>query len=138
MDRRAAEDHADYRFRKAKLITYKQATGEFRQYAQPNALGYGYAGHGEGKNNPAMEGVHNIGPLPRGEYRIGPAQKHKHLGLAMYLTPKDLHKMLNRGGFFIHLENPAHPGESSEGCPVVSFVLFKLIADSGDHDLKVV
>ena len=31
----------------------------------------GYSGHGEGKNNPAMQKVPNVGPIPVGKYTIG-------------------------------------------------------------------
>ena len=31
----------------------------------------GYAGTGAGRNNPAMENVRNVGPIPQGNYSVG-------------------------------------------------------------------
>jgi hypothetical protein len=77
-----------------------------------------YAGMDVGKNNVAMQGVHNIGPLPAGIYTIGLMAIRHPLGPAMSLTPDPGNEMFGRSGFFIHLDNPAHPGFSSDGCIV--------------------
>ena len=83
-----------------------------------------YAGMNLGKNNPAMQEVHNVGPLPAGVYTIGQLMIHppgdplRHLGPCMSLTPDPATVMFGRGGFFFHLDNPLHPGSSSNGCVV--------------------
>ena len=46
------------------MLTYSQTTGEMRT-ALGELLGTGYAGHGEGVNNPALQSVPDTGPLPR-------------------------------------------------------------------------
>lgn len=85
-----------------------------------------YAGMNLGKNNPAMQDVHNVGPLPAGVYTIGQLMLHppgdplRHLGPCMSLTPDPANVMFGRGGFFFHLDNPAHAGYSSDGCIVAS------------------
>ena len=77
-----------------------------------------------GKNNHAMQEVHNVGPLPAGVYTIGQLMIHppgdplRHLGPCMSLTPDPGNVMFGRGGFFFHLDNPLHPGSSSNGCVV--------------------
>jgi hypothetical protein len=43
--------------------TYKQSTGELDHNGA--AIGAGYSGHGAGLNNPAMQNVHDVGPIPR-------------------------------------------------------------------------
>ena len=40
-----------------------------------------------GKNNPAAQEVHDVGPLPQGQYTISPVHTIPHLGLSMALTP---------------------------------------------------
>jgi hypothetical protein len=59
------------------MWTYKQSNGELLGQHDLNGSGhyvnFGWAGQREGKNNPAMQNVHNIGPLPVGTYTISEA-----------------------------------------------------------------
>jgi hypothetical protein len=69
------------------LNTYEQSTGRWLNDAG-EVLGVGYSGKGELKNNPSAENVHNLGPIPRGLWRIGPPQTAPSMGrFAMPLTP---------------------------------------------------
>ncbi len=78
-----------------------------------------YAGHGEGKNNPALQDKHRIGPLPIGFYIIEEPKDDTQVGkYAMRLTPLPENNMYGRSDFFIHGDNPEHIGESSDGCIV--------------------
>jgi hypothetical protein len=52
----------------AKTYTYRQSTGELK--LDNEVLGKGFSGVGEGKNNGAMQGEKNVGPIPVGDYRI--------------------------------------------------------------------
>jgi len=53
-------------------------------------MGTGYSGLAEGKNNPAMERIHDVGPIPRGSYTIGPEfQSEKHGPVVHKLAPND-------------------------------------------------
>lgn len=103
------------------MIFYEREAGMFSGAV---ALGGCYAGMDIGKNNVAMQSVHDVGPLPAGVYTIGPLMIHppgdplRHLGPCMMLTPDPANEMFGRSGFFIHLDNPAHPGFSSNGCIV--------------------
>jgi hypothetical protein len=82
-------------------------------------IGRGYAGNGQWKDDPAATAEHGHGPLPVGAYKIGRPYDHPHLGQhVMFLEPVPGTDMLGRGGFFVHGENAAHPGESSDGCIV--------------------
>lgn len=86
-----------------------------------------YAGHGDGKNNPAMEGVRGVGPLPRGKYRASEMfENHPHVGqFALHLTPDDETRArivaLGRDpdSFFCHGDSREHPGEASDGCIIL-------------------
>jgi hypothetical protein len=112
------------------MLFYDRTGGCLSQGPDANTLtsvaGGFYAGMNLGKNNPAMQDVHNVGPLPAGVYTIGqlqiypPGDPLRHLGPCMRLTPNPKNVMFGRGGFFFHLDNPAHVGMSSDGCIVAS------------------
>ena len=53
---------------KPKTYTYSQSSGQLKFYGE--VLGTGYSGRDKGKNNPAMQHVKNVGPVPVGEYEI--------------------------------------------------------------------
>ena len=62
---------------------WKQSTGELFLRGSPVTTPFatGYAGYGEGRNNPDMQCVQDIGPIPRGGYTMGLAP------LSLPLTP---------------------------------------------------
>ncbi len=80
-----------------------------------------YSGHGEGVNNPAMESVPNVGPIPAGVYSIGPAKDPvDQLGpIALPLTPIGGQEMFGRSAFFIHGDNAAMDHTASDGCIIL-------------------
>jgi hypothetical protein len=49
--------------------TYQQSTGQMADDSG-KLLTTGYSGAGLGRNNPALQHVHNFGPLPQGIYRV--------------------------------------------------------------------
>jgi Protein of unknown function (DUF2778) len=83
----------------------------------------GYAGGNCGKNpegvdNPADEGIKDVGPLPEGLYTAGALVEHSHLGVdAIPLIPDPSNDMKGRGGFYLHGDT-IPPGNASEGCIV--------------------
>ena len=99
---------------------YEQSTGKFYN-PKGECVSTGYAGgnegkNPEGKNNPAMDGVKQIGPLPAGKYTHGEAIDHSHLGaFAIPLIPDPLNDMKGRGDFFLHGDT-VPSGNASEGC----------------------
>lgn len=98
-----------------------------------------YAGKGPGKNNPDMQDVHDVGPLPVGGYTIGAPYQHPRLGhFVMALTPDPATQLYDRSGFFIHGPNPLRPLESSDGCIVAPLDDRERIFESSDSDLLVV
>ena len=50
---------------------YSQSTGTLTA-PDGSVAGHGYSGHGPGINNPAMQNVPDVGPIPVGMYTIGP------------------------------------------------------------------
>lgn len=104
----------------------------------------GHSGNGAGRDNPNMQNVPDVGPLPRGRYKIGPWVMGLRRGplsslgpVTASLTPVpdangSTSWMCGRFGFFIH--GP----ELSEGCPVQLLSIREAMARSGDDDFEVV
>jgi hypothetical protein len=103
-------------------------------------IGVGYSGgnkgkNPEGKNNPAMQHVHDIGPLPCGEYEVhGPPFDDPRLGkYVMRLIPRPGTNTFGRSGFCFHGDNKTNPGCASEGCPIQSRAVREQVWESGDR-----
>lgn len=123
--------------REIAMWTYTQKTGELSKSGK--VLHCGYSGAGDGKNNPAMEDVHNIGPIPVGKYTIGRwYDTTTHGPYVLPLTPNSKNIMFGRAGFLIHGDSVATPGTASQGCIIMPRSIRELIFQSGDHDLEVV
>ena len=124
-------------------LTYSQSTGEITATSDQGEtrLGRGWAGNGRGKNNPKMENVKGVGPLPRGWYSIGEPFKHPTTGpFSMRLTPDPETDMHGRDGFLIH--GPAMDanklGNESHGCIVAARNVREKIHALGITRLQVV
>ncbi len=101
--------------------------------------GVGYSGKGIGKNNPAMQDAHNVGPIPCGKYEISkPVDTVTHGPFVMALTPDPANTMFGRSAFLIHGDSVISPGSASEGCVVLDRVTREKIWRSGVHTLVVV
>jgi hypothetical protein len=100
------------------VFTYSQSSGILE--CDERFVTVGYAGFSAGKNNPAAQAVARTGPIPQGMYTIGAAKTHDRLGpCVMALTPDAGNEMFGRSEFYIHGDNPTHPGQSSDGCVVI-------------------
>lgn len=113
---------------------YEQATGKLFHGA--TFVGEGYSGTGKGRNNPDMQDVPRVGPIPRGTWGIGAPYDHPHLGpftMNLY-EPKDVN-ITDRDLFRIHGDNVEH--DASLGCIILNRALRVQIATSGDYVLEV-
>lgn len=118
--------------------SYSQRSGELRRAGQ--LVAKAYSGHGEGKNNPDLQAVPRVGPIPRGRYRIGAPYDSQKVGpYALTLEPVG-HDALGRSAFRIHGDSARAPGTASEGCivPQGGRPTRERIWKSGDQDLEVV
>lgn len=98
--------------------TYEQATGLFTIHTPLPFRCVGYAGRREGRNNPALERVISVGPIPRGKYHVGLAHRSSGKGpYTMRLTPFGSNTMHGRSGFLIHGDNAA--SDASHGCIIL-------------------
>lgn len=133
--------------------SYSQSTGILGS-ADGLFKARGYAGAGAGKNNPDMQNIVDVGPLPQGRYSLGQAfecthdlesdetcgdchgtAKHKHGPNVIRLIPDPGNEMFGRAGFLIHGDNST--GTASEGCIVMPPATRQQIMDSNDHVIEV-
>lgn len=124
------------------MWTWKQSTGELN-FVADDPVGYtqstGYSGYGQGKNNPAMQAMPDVGPIPCGMYTIGPAFFDSEKGpCVMALVPDPANEMFGRGGFLIHGDSIEDPGFASHGCVILDHATRETIAVSSDRRLQVV
>ena len=127
------------------MWTYNQRTGEMSGKPTPASMlsALGYSGHAEGKNNPDLQSIHNVGPIPEGRWTIlddpppstdlGP-----HGPYVLHLAPKPGTETFGRGGFLIHGDSIHAPGTASLGCIILPRTVREAIWQSGDRDLLVV
>ncbi len=126
------------------MWTWDQSAG--RLYDPSGAwVSSGYSGKGRGKNNPSLQGVRGVGPLPRGRYRIGTPRKSARTGpFVMDLFPIDatpnntVHDETGRSAFQIHGDSVRNPGTASSGCIILRRVDRERIWRSGVHVIEVV
>ena len=102
---------------------YNQTSGLFRVWNSDGHLAYsvvGYAGRGEGKNQPTAQDRAGVVPLPTGVYLVGAPFAHPRLGpVAFRLTPVPSNAMYGRSAFLIHGDSKERPGQASSGCIVL-------------------
>ena len=115
----------------------------FRSCPMPNGKPSNFPGYsgkrGQWRDNYEKEGVSNLGPIPRGDYRIGQAYEHTKLGpVTMNLDPIN-HNALGRTVFRIHGNNKNI--DASTGCIILDKAFRDVIADAvknGDSLLTVI
>lgn len=121
-----------------KMWIYVQKTGNLYN-GNGLFIASGYAGHGEGVNNPALQNIHQEGPLPCGIYTIGAPYHNPKTGVyTMNLVPDPGNVMFGRSDFRIHGDNGKGNRSASEGCPVFPHEVRTKVWESGDHTLKVI
>src|SRR3954465_9319173 len=119
------------------MWTYEQRSGYLKNGAL--IVGVAYSGSGLGKNNPEMQAVHNVGPLPVGFYTLDTPHDNPTLGpFAIHLTPADTNEMYGRFAFYMHGDSHTHPGAASHGCIVCSIDVRRKLDASKDRELEVV
>jgi hypothetical protein len=122
---------------------FEQVSGKL---FDPNGVlaGLGYAGGDTGKrldgvNNPALQSIKDVGPLPCGLYTFQTPILESHLGkFAIPLIPDSTNIMYNRGNFFVHGDLiSGSPHSASEGCIILPRPTRNAMWASPDHLLLV-
>lgn len=127
------------------MNVYVQSTGAFYD-GNGDFLWRGYSGGNrgndpEGVNNPELQDVPCVGPLPVGLYRIGEPHDHPTCGRYFIpLTPHPDNHMFGRGGFGIHGDLITAVGQqrASDGCIILPLSVREKIGAGSDLDLQVV
>lgn len=117
---------------------YNQSTGELSHNGVVVATGYSGAGliGTTGRNNPAMEATPDAGPIPAGQWDIGPAANSPNTGPnTITLTPTG-HNAHGRTNFRVHGNNPTN--NASHGCIIMPPAVRQQIINSADTVLNVV
>jgi RHS repeat-associated protein len=122
---------------------YSQSSGQLNHVSGQTGVtlvGTGYSGHGLGLNNPAMQNVQNVGPIPQGTWTIEPQQNNttgsgRNLPASMRLSP---HDEINRAGFLIHGDNGRGDQSASTGCIILNREIRNQIGRSNNNILKVI
>lgn len=116
------------------MFEYNSATGQFSFDSSQWAVGY--SGCGEGRNNQTLEWKPNVGPIPRGLYKLSMSYNSHATGpLTFALIPVD-HDACGRSQFRIHGDNKDHT--ASHGCIVLDHETRERIEESSCRLLRVV
>jgi len=119
------------------MWTWKQQDGALIS-PSGKTITHGYSGADAGKNNPDMQNVPNVGPIPRGLYSIlFPRTTVSHGPYVMPLVPDAATGTYGRSGFLIHGDSKAAPGTASHGCIILPRSVREQIWSSNDHQLTV-
>ena len=116
--------------------TYTQKTGVLTHDGR--VIGYGYSGIDAGLNNPAMEDDHGVGPIPRGNWKIGSVYSSDHLGPMVMNLDTVGHDAHGRSLFRMHGDNSLGNHTASHGCIIMARPIRQLVASTGDTTLVVV
>ena len=103
--------------------------------APPDAC---FAGNHEGLNNPAMQNVGFIGPLPQGVYSVGDWGEHGALGPNSAPLTQVSGDTYGRNNFFCHGPGGHDPSQCSEGCIVVEAEYRQKVIDLAPDTITVV
>jgi hypothetical protein len=133
------------------MLIYSQSEGiwtDARGVVLVNGCLSGNDNMGHDMNNPDSQFIRDRGPLPRGEYTIGPLEFQPAVRSdGCVLTPDPTNIMGGRSGFYLHLRNLAHvapdgTNASSDGCITFSsyaeLAAIFAAAEASDHKVMVV
>jgi hypothetical protein len=118
--------------------TYNSSTGAFKT-SDGNLVALCYSGHGDGLNNPALEAVAIVGPIPRGRWQIVRWDDHHGTkGPIVAVLRPDGHDAHGRSGFLIHGDNTAANHSASHGCIIMNRPARVLLRAGGQMSFEVV
>lgn len=125
------------------MWVWDQSAGTLSRNGQ--VVSKGYSGNGRGKNNPSLQGVRGIGPIPRGLWRMVDVYNSKNVGpftITLYKldepNPDDFDEATGRSAFRIHGDSIRAPGTASKGCIILPRNIREMMWKSGDREVEVV
>lgn len=118
------------------MISYDQKTGHIA--IRNTIIGTGYSGFGPGLDNPDMESVPNVGPIPRGEWHIERwDETHGDKGPQVAVLAPVGHNAHGRSAFLIHGDNALGNHTASHGCIIANRTIRNALRASGETALIV-
>lgn len=96
----------------------------------------GYSGVKPYQNDPDSQCFKDLGPIPRGLYRMT-GLKQDPTKFSIILTPDKNNEMCGRANFLIHGDSVSFPGWASQGCIILMAAERELMWSSGDMELEV-
>lgn len=118
------------------MISYDQKTGTIE--IDGASKGWGYSGFGVGLNNPNMESVPDIGPIPAGQWKIDRWEDHHaEKGPQVAVLSPVGHTAHGRSGFLIHGDNVLVNHTASHGCIIANRAIRDELRASGETELLV-
>lgn len=118
------------------MIVYDQKSGHYS--VRGIFLGTGYSGFGPGLNNPEMENVQNVGPIPRGKWHIERWDDHHgEKGPQVAVLKPVGHNAHGRSAFLIHGDNSDMNHTASHGCPIANRTIRNALRVSDETELEV-
>jgi hypothetical protein len=120
------------------MLTWDQSAGTMSRDGV--LIGRGYSGNGRGINNPAMQAVPGIGPIPCGLWELAELRRTgASTGpFTIVLDPAPGTDTLGRSAFRIHGDNARLDRSASHGCIILPRAVREAIWRSGDRQLAVV
>jgi hypothetical protein len=119
------------------MWVYHQRTGELWRNGKKVAVGY--SGIGPGLNNPDMDGVIRVGPIPQGRWRMEGVYNSAQVGpYAIILFPGDGTNAKGRGAFRVHGDNSKGNKTASNGCMIFPRAVREQMWQFQDHIIDVV
>jgi len=120
------------------MWTFESSTGKWFDPGG-NYVSTGYSGHGAGLNNPAMQNVPDVGPLPAGIYDQSDWFTDPEKGpLVCRLIPRDGTNTFGRSGFMNHGDNARLDRSASLGCAIADHSTRLARSQSADQVLQCV
>lgn len=118
------------------MIVYDQKTGHIA--IRSTLIGTGYSGFGPGLDNPDLESVPNVGPIPRGSWKILHWDDHHgEKGPQVAVLAPDGHNAHGRSDFLIHGDSADANHTASHGCIVANRIIRNALRASGETELVV-
>jgi len=97
-----------------------------------------YSGNGKGLNNPKMQDIHGIGPIPQGLWRIVRwDDQHGDKGPQVAVLEPDGHDAFGRSAFLVHGDNSEMNHTASHGCIIAPRHARDQLRASGEMEIEV-
>jgi len=114
-----------------------QSTGKL--FHDDEFIAVGYSGHRTGKNNPELDHVRRVGPIPRGIWNLTGVYNSRRVGPFTIICDPERNTVTHGRKYFrIHGDSRRNPGAASRGCIILPRKVRELIWGSKDRVLKVV